>query len=252
MEKYTVSRLARLAGISIRTLHHYDKIGLLKPAKRAESRYRYYGKEELYRLQQILFFKELNFSLSKIQQILDDPDFDQIEALEYQKKLIEKQSDRLDKLLTTIDKTIKELKEDKTMLSDEELYEGFSKEQIEAWNKEVDEQYDPKMVAESRDNVSKMTKPEMDAIKTEQENQAKELAELMDEYAIDSEEVQAIIKRHHQINEKFYKTSAEVYKGLGDMYVSDSRFAEFYDRYKPGLSKYLRDAMHHFAGQHLE
>lgn len=251
MEKYTVSRLARLAGISIRTLHHYDKIGLLKPAKRAESRYRYYGKEELYRLQQILFFKELNFSLSKIQQILDDPDFDQIEALEYQRKLIEKQSDRLGKLLTTIDKTIKELKENKTMLSDEELYEGFSKEQIEAWNKEVDEKYDPEVVAESRANVSKMTKSEIDAIKQEQENQAKELAELMDQYSIDSEEVQGVIKCHHQTNEKFYKTSAEMYKGLGDMYVSDPRFAEFYDKHKPGLAKFLRDAMYYFSNNTL-
>ncbi len=251
MEIYTVSRLARLAGISVRTLHHYDKIGLLKPARRARSGYRYYGKEELYRLQQILFFKELNFSLTKIQRILDDPDFDQLEALQYQRRQIAVQAERMDKLLRTIDKTITELKENRTMLTDEELYEGFSKEQIEAWNKEVDQKYDPELVAESRTKVANMSKADIEAIKKEQEDQASELARLMENHAHDSDEVQAVIRRHHQTNEKFYKTSAEVYKGLGDMYVSDPRFTEFYDKHRSGLAKFLRDAMHYFADHSL-
>lgn len=251
METYTVSRLARLAGISVRTLHHYDKIGLLKPAKRARSGYRYYRKEELYRLQQILFFKELNFSLTKIQRILDDPDFDQLEALQYQRKQIAVQAERMDKLLRTIDKTITELKENRIMVTDEELYEGFSKEQIEAWNKEVDRKYDPELVAESRTKVANMSKADIEAIKKEQKDQASELARLMGSHAHDSDEVQAVIRRHHQTNEKFYKTSAEVYKGLGDMYVSDPRFTEFYDKHKSGLAKFLRDAMHYFADDSL-
>lgn len=250
MRTYSIGELAKLAGVSIRTLRYYDKIGLLKPADRADSNYRYYGKEELYRLQQILFFKELDFELKKIKKLLDDPDFDRLKALDFQRKQILSRKDRLEKLLDTIDKTIKDLKKKKTMLTDEELYEGFSTKEIEEIKKEVIEKYDPKVIAESNTNVTNMTKSDFDAIKKEQIQQAKDLAELMD-LAPDSVEVQAVIKLHHQTNEKFYKTNAEMYKELADMYVSNSRFTEFYDIHQPGLAKFLRDAMYVFAENKL-
>jgi len=170
--------------------------------------------------------------------------------LDFQRKQILSRKDRLEKLLDTIDKTIEDLKKKKTMLTDEELYEGFSKKEIEEIKKEVIEKYDPKVIAESNTNVTNMTKSDFDAIKKEQIQQAKDLAELMD-LAPDSVEVQAVIKRHHQTNEKFYKTNAEMYKGLADMYVSDSRFTEFYDKHQPGLAKFLRDAMYVFAENKL-
>lgn len=251
MNTYTVSQLAKLAGVSIRTLHHYDKIGLLKPAKRARSNYRYYTKIELYRLQQILFYKELDFELADIKKILDDPDFDQLKALKFQKQELLNRERRLQKLVETIDKTITEIKENKTMLTDEELYEGFSKEKIREIKEEVNENYDAEVVAESNANVSNMTKADFDAIKEEQIQQAKDLAKLMNQ-AIDSDEVQAVIKRHHKTNEKFYKTSAKMYKGLADMYVSDARFAEFYNKHKSGLAKFFRDAMHAYAERQLQ
>lgn len=250
MEKYTVSLVAKISGVTIRTLQHYDKIGLLKPHERARSGYRYYSKDELYRLQQILFFKELGFSLKKIQHILDEPNFDLEKALTYQKSELEKRKVRLSELLKTIDKTINQIKEENAMVSEEELYEGFSKEEITAWKKEIDEKYDPKVVSESYQNLKKMTKADFKQVKEEQEAVAKELAELMD-YPIDSKEVQKLIQRHHSNNERFYKTDANMYKGLADMYVSDSRFAEFYDKHKPGLSGFIREAMHYFADQNL-
>lgn len=250
MEKYTVSIVAKISGVTIRTLQHYDKIGLLKPFERARSGYRYYRKEELYRLQQILFFKELGFSLKKISHILDDPSFDLEEALVYQKETLEQRKVRLHLLLNTIDKTIQQLKEENKMITDEELYEGFSEEEVAAWKQEVDEKYDAEVVAESYRNVKKMTKREFADVKAEQENVAKELAEVMDQ-PIDSDIVQSLIKRHHSTNERFYKTSAEVYKGLGDMYVNDERFTAFYDKYKPGLARFLREAMHYFANHSL-
>lgn len=246
MNTYTVSQLAKLAGVSIRTLHHYDKIGLLKPAKRARSNYRYYTKTELYRLQQILFYKELDFELADIKKILDDPDFDQLKALKFQRQELLNRKIRLQKLVETINKTITEIKENKTMLTDEELYEGFSREEIREIKEEVNEKYDAEVVAESNQNIGKMTKADFDAIKEEQIQQAKDLAKLMDQ-AVDSDEVQAVIRRHHQTNEKFYKTSVEMYKGLADMYVSDVRFTEFYDKHKSGLAKFLRDAMYVYA-----
>lgn len=251
MRTYSIGQLAKLAGVTIRTLRYYDKIDLLKPAKRAQSNYRYYGKEELYRLQQILFFKELDFDLNKIKMLLDDADFSLVDALAFHRKEIIKRKERLKQLLETIDKTISQIKEKSTMLTDKELYEGFSKEEISKIKQEVNEKYDAKIIAESNTSISKMTKTDFDAIKEEQLQQAVELSELIDE-PVESNQVQAIIKRHHQTNEKFYKTSAEIYKGLGDMYVSDARFSEFYDQHKPGLAKFLRDAIHYFADTELK
>lgn len=250
MERYTVSIVAKISGVTIRTLQHYDKIGLLKPFERARSGYRYYSKNELYRLQQILFFKELGFSLKKITHLLDDPTFDVEEALIYQREELEQRKIRLNLLLNTIDKTIQQLKEENKMITDEELYEGFSEEEVSAWKKEVEEKYDADVVAESYRNVKKMTKREFADVKAEQENVAKELAEVMDQ-PIDSDIVQSLIQRHHSTNERFYKTDAEVYKGLGDMYVNDERFTAFYDKYKPGLARFLRDAMHYYSDNFL-
>lgn len=137
------------------------------------------------------------------------------------------------------------------MVTDKELYEGFSEEEISAWKKEIDEKYDQEVVAESYQNIKKMSKSDFNEVKEEQENVAKELALLMDQ-PVDSDKVQALIRRHHTNNERFYKTNAAVYKGLADMYVSDLRFTEFYDNYKPGLAKFIRDAMHHFADNSLK
>lgn len=249
--EYSVSKLARIAGISIRTLHHYDKIGLLKPAIRAESRYRYYGKQELYRLQQILFFRELGFRLKDIKKILDDPDFDQTQALKYQRGELQKQRARLDTLLDTIDKTIKSIMEKQDMARIEDLYEGFSKENMEAWNKEVEEKYDSTIVNESRQNVEKLSQSQAKEILKEQERIAKEMAELLGE-PVDSEKVVALMQRQHRTNEKFYKTSAEIFKGLGELYVSDARFTEYYDRFKPGTAVFMRDAMAYYADHFLK
>ena len=104
MPAYTVCRLARMAGCSVLTLlHHYDQLGLLKPSTRTAAGYRLYGEQELLRLQQILFFKELDFPLSEIQAVLDDPDFDQVQALENHRRLLQQRADRLTGLLQTID-----------------------------------------------------------------------------------------------------------------------------------------------------
>ena len=251
MIKLSVSQLANIAKVSIRTLHHYDKIGLLKPLVRAESRYRYYGKNELFRLQQILFFKELDFPLKKIKEILDDPDFDLLHALTYQRKQLVARQQRLQKLLTTVDTSITTLEEDKEMVTTEDMYDGFSKEEIEQYEKEVNEKFDSSKVAESKANLETMSKGEFNTIKEEQENVAKELAEYIDR-SFDDVDVQALVKRHHTANEKFYKISASMYKGLADMYVSDSRFTQFYDKYKPGLAKFLKDAMYHYAEHTLK
>ncbi len=246
MTTYTVNQLAKLAGVSVRTLHHYDHIGLLRPVSRTQAGYRLYQRDDLLRLQQILFFKELDFSLADIRDILDDPYFDEVKALEDHRQLLEQRSKRIALLINTIDKTIDRLTEDIMPLTDAELYEGFSDEEIREMKREVQERYDPELVRISDQNVRNMSKTQFQDVKEEGENIAREMAGLMDQ-DVASPEVQALIARHHAHNEQFYPTSAEIYRGLGQMYTQDDRFRAYYDKYRPGLADFMAEAMAYFA-----
>jgi DNA-binding transcriptional MerR regulator len=121
---YTVKQLAKISGISVRTLHWYDEISLLNPAYHDNNNYRYYKEEQLLRLQQILFFRELGFSLNDIQKLLMQNDFDNIKALYAHRRILEEDIDRKNSLIATIDKTILHLRGKQIML-DKELYYGF-------------------------------------------------------------------------------------------------------------------------------
>ena len=112
VKSYTVSQLAKMAGVSVRMLHYYDALGLLAPSARTVAGYRLYQEQDLLRLQQILFFKELDLPLGQIRAILDDPAFDQVQALKNHRRMLEKRTERLARLLKTIDKTILRLTED--------------------------------------------------------------------------------------------------------------------------------------------
>ena len=140
--KYSVKQVAKLSGVTVRALHHYDQTGLLIPAMRSEKKYRYYDEQNLLRLQQIMFYRELDFSLEDIRDILDDPDFDTLEALHnHRERLIQKQQN-MATLIQTVDRTLESLEGDHHMtLKDKDLYEGFDQENIDRWNKEVDEKY---------------------------------------------------------------------------------------------------------------
>lgn len=122
---YTVKKLAKISGISIRTLHFYDEIGLLKPAYYGDNNYRYYEEEQLLMLQQILFYRELNFSLNDIQRMLSGDDFNKIDALISHKQVLTQNLDRTKKLIKTIDQTVDYLR-GKTTMRDEELFGGFA------------------------------------------------------------------------------------------------------------------------------
>jgi DNA-binding transcriptional MerR regulator len=247
---YTVSQLARLARVSVRTLHHYDHIGLLRASARTTAGYRLYGHNDLLRLQQILFFKELDLPLKEIRSILDDPEFDRVVALEQHRRLLEQQANRLSTLLGTIDKTLQELQEDQMRLTDAELYEGFSKDQIERYKREARELYDPELVGESERRIGKMSKVEWEAIQAEGETISLGLAALMDREPGDPE-VQALIARHHAWIENFYPAGADVYMGLGDLYTSHPEFRAFYEKYAPGLADFLQAGMDYYAVHNL-
>src|SRR4029078_3278488 len=122
---YTVNKLAKLSGVIVRTLHFYDEIGLLKPAYYGDNNYRYYEEEQLLMLQQILFYRELNFSLNDIQKIISSDDFNKIDALISHKQILAQNLDRTKKLIKTIDQTIARLR-GKITMRDEELFAGFA------------------------------------------------------------------------------------------------------------------------------
>src|SRR5450432_1267163 len=140
MKQYTVKQAAKLSGVSVRTLHHYDEIGLLKPAHLGENRYRYYGREELLRLQQILFHRELGFSLDEIGRTLDAKGFDKVAALKAHRTKLEAETRRYRQLMRTIDDTLAAL-EGAAKMQDKAMYRGFDPEQQAGYEKELVEKH---------------------------------------------------------------------------------------------------------------
>ena len=250
MERYSVKKLAALAGVSVRTLHLYDQIGLLKPAIRTEKNYRLYGKAEALRLQQILFYRELQVPLKEIAEILDDPQFNTISALELHKEELQQQQNRLNTLLQTIDKTIHHLK-NKTMLTTEELYAGLPQETAAAWRTEANKKWRSEL--ERADNyLRNKTKPEFDSLKEQARTNLNRLSSLRKEDPV-SDKVQREINIHYEIIREFWGTAgtpdkqATAYAGLADLYVHDDRYIQPEGIPDPEFAQFLHKAMKHFA-----
>jgi MerR family transcriptional regulator, thiopeptide resistance regulator len=245
---YTIKRLAEMAGVSVRTLHHYDAIGLVVPGSRSASGYRLYEEEELLRLQAVLFYRELDMSLDEIGRLLDEPGSDPIAALETQRRLLAAQAGRLARLIDTVDRTIGRLKGE-SMLSDEELYEGFEKGEIERIKAEARERWgDTEAYAESQRRVGKMTKADLARVRAEGEAIDTAVASALasgEDPA--SAPVQALMARKFEHLRSFYEPSKELFAGLGRMYVEDERFRARYELIAPGLADYLRRAMETYA-----
>ncbi|WP_323756661.1 MerR family transcriptional regulator [Roseivirga sp.] len=251
MVKYSVKQLSKLASVTAKTLHHYDAIGILKPAERAESGYRYYGKSELLRLQQILFYKELDYPLEEIKHILDQPDFDLVESLERHRNALLKRTERLSELLNTIDKTIQTLKSKDDMISDEEMYAGFSKEEVPQIRQEVTDRWGKEQLEGAEKNIRQMDKSEWSDTKQEAEEINRWLVNLM-HLDPTSVEVQRVVFEHFKHLNKFYKVKDKIYRGLGEMYTEDERFKMYYDAYKEGLAVFLNDAIQVFCDNGLK
>ena len=251
-KQYTVKQVADLSGITVRTLHHYDKTGLLKLTSRSEKKHHYYDENSLLRLQQILFYRELDFSLEQSRAILDDPEFDFIKALQSHRESLVQKHKRMNQLIQTVDQTLEKIEGDRTMvLKDKDLYKGFDQEKIDLWNNEVDEKYDPEKVAESRRNVGKMSQDQFNDIQKEGDRVTLAISELIDREA-GTPEVQALVKEHHAWIENFYTCPPEMYKGLGQLYIENPEFTAFYEKVKPGLAVFMCEAMGYFADHALK
>lgn len=245
MKTYSVSELAKMAGVSVRTLHYYDEIGLLKPSARSASGYRLYGHDDLLQLQQILFFKELEFSLDEIRTILASPDFNRLEALRRHRRELIAKGEHLARLIETVDKTIETIVEDDMSLSDDELFEGFTPEQRQRYGQEARECWGEE-VDEVEGRLRKLPKGKWDSIQAQGNEVTEEIAGLMSLEA-NHPKVQATIARHHAWIENFYPCSAERYEGLGQMYVDHPEFRAFYEEFRPGLACFMYEAMKVYA-----
>jgi MerR family transcriptional regulator, thiopeptide resistance regulator len=252
MSRYTVKQLAKLSGVSVRTLHHYDEIGLLKPAAVGLNGYRYYGPEELLRLQQILFHRELEFPLEAIRAVLTQPDFDRAEALRRHRKTLAGQAARYRRLIATIDDTLASLEGDQPM-DDKTLYSGFAPEKQAEYEDWLVDRYGEDIKAKletSRAKFKTLGEAGMRAYKGEGEAIEADLAAAMREgLAPDSAAAKAVMGRHLAwVGRAWEKApSRAAFEGLAEMYQAHPDFRAHYEARAAGLCDYITAAMKAYA-----
>lgn len=243
---YTVGKVAKLAGVTVKTLHHYDDIGLLSPTGRSEAGYRIYEASDIERLQQILFYRELGFTLEKIVTIVDDPRTDAVGHLRRQRELLTERIERLHRMVAAIDHEM-EAREMDIKLTPEERLEVFGDFDPEDHAEEAEQRWgNSEAYRQSQRRVSSYTKEDWLKIKAEHEEIAANLAAVFESGAApDSEHARDAAEAHRQhITRWYYDCSYEIHRGLGEMYVSDERFRANYDVHAPGLAEFTRDAIY--------
>lgn len=245
--EYSIKSLAKLAGVSTRTLRYYDEIGLLKPLRINSSGYRVYGDKEVDILQQILFYKALELPLDKIKQIITSEDFDTKKALYTHKENILKKQEELRKLLINVEKTICSLEGGNTM-SVEEKFEGFKKNMIQENEKkygtEIREKYGDSKVEESYKKLGNLTKEQWDEAQALAVEINEKLKEAMEEGNPKSEKANEVVEMHKRWLSFFGNYPVQAHLGLGQMYVDDERFTVYYDNAAgEGASVFLRDSI---------
>jgi DNA-binding transcriptional MerR regulator len=245
MMVYTVRQLARIAGVSVRTLHYYDRIGLLKPASHSSSGYRQYGEEAVVPLQQIMFFRELGFSLDDIKDIVSRPDFDVLEALRSHRTLLKKKSERINELLVTVDRTISQLQGEVSM-DIKDYYEGFSDDRIEEYRQEVRERWGEDTLRDSEARVMNMGKKRFAELQAEGGAIFQAVADNMPQ-GFDSPAVQQQVAKWRRWLEHFHTYSDEALLGLGRTYSQDSRFAGFFEKYGKDFPAFFTKAIEHYC-----
>lgn len=239
--KMQITEFAKLTGVSVRTLHYYDEIGLLKPAEVDEwTGYRFYDEKNLEKMQQIMFYRELDFSLKSIIGILSSPDFDKQKALDEQKKLLILKKERLEKLIFAIDCA----KKGEIIMNafDNTEFENYKNEAKERWgNTDAYKEYSQKSKGYSKEKFN--------ALGEGMEKVLEEFAICMNSGAtFDSEEAQKLVKKlQNYITENFYTCTNEILASLGQMYVADERFKNNIDKHSVGTTEFVSKAIEEFC-----
>lgn len=240
------NEVASLTGVSVRTLHHYDRIGILCPGRNQENGYREYSEKDLDLLQQILFFKECGFPLAKIHKLLSSPSFDREQAFALQKKYLLHEKKRIDAMLNTLNKTMRSMKGETTM-TQKEKFGGFDMTH-NPYEEEARRLWGDEAVDQSNAHIAAMSADERNAISEGMDGLFRELATIRTE-APDSETAQkAMENMYRHFNQNFgYRYTPEAFAGVGQLYITDPRFTENVDQYGEGLSGFLAEAMRIYA-----
>jgi MerR family transcriptional regulator, thiopeptide resistance regulator len=240
----TVSEVAALAGVTVRTLHHYDEIGLVVPSGRSEAGYRLYAPDDLERLQLVLFYRELGFALHDIKQLLDGPELDRGEALRGQRDLLVTRVQRLNHMVTAVDQAIAAYERGETM-TDEAMFEVFGAQQRELQAEAEQRWGDTEAYRVSHQRTRQYSREDWEELKAESEAIMVRIADVYRSGApADSVAAMDAVEAHRlQITERFYDCSHEMQVQLGESYVQDPRFAATYEAIEPGLTVWVRDAI---------
>ena len=245
---YTIKKLAALAGVSTRTLRYYDEIQLLVPKRMEGSEYRIYEEAEVDRLQQILFYREMDLELSAIKEILDAESFEQMAALKSHLVELQKKRSRLDLLIETVTKTIQK-EEGTKQMSDKEKFQGFKKELIQkneaAYGEELRSKYGEETVKASNAKMMNISEEDYQRMESMGEELSKRLQAAVlagtNPSGAEGKEIAELHKSWLTISTPKY--TAEMHRGLAEMYVADERFTAYYDKEVAGCAQFLRDAV---------
>jgi DNA-binding transcriptional MerR regulator len=238
---YTVQQLANAAGVTPRTLRHYDAIGLLRPSVVGDNGYRYYDEAAALRLQQILFFRELGLALGDIRAVLNGPEFETAAALERHRAALAARANRLQHLIHTIDRTLLHLQGEIEMTT-QDLFAGFDEETQARYEKEAAEMYDPQVVAKSSRRWKSYTTEEKARIQAEGGQVYQDMVALLGREPGDAD-VQAVVRRWHEHLRDFYEPTPDILRGLGHAYAEQPEFSAFFTAIHPDLPAFLSRAI---------
>ena len=242
---HTVGAVARLAGITVRTLHHYDEIGLLSPGARSEAGYRHYDDADLDRLQRILFYRELGFGLDDIKTVMTDGSADASAHLRRQHAMLLDRIARLRRMAAAVEKAM-EARSMGINLTPEERFEVFGDFDPDEYAAEVEERWGASdAYKESRRRAASYSKADWERIKAEGKAAVDQLVAAMRAgKPADSAEAMAGAEAHRrQIDVWFYPCPTEMHVGLAEMYLADPRFSATYEKIAPGLAHFVHDAI---------
>lgn len=245
--EYTINKLAKMAGVSTRTLRYYDELGLLSPVRESSNGYRIYGQKEIDRLQQILFYRELGVPLKEIRNILSSKDFDGCAALESHLSALLARRKQLDMLIANVEKTIK-AKKGELIMSNQEKFQGFLKKLVDdneqKFGKEARAKYGDESVDSANAKLVGMSQERYAELEMVTNEFNKTLKEAYEQGDPASETAQRACELHKKWLCFFWKDyNKEAHIGITQMYVNDSRFTEYYDKITPGCAAFLRDAV---------
>lgn len=249
--RLTVGEVAERAHVSVRTLHHYDAIGLLRPERRTAAGYRLYGPAELERLHQVLLFRELGLSLDDIAAVLDEPAADRRRALLLHRQGLERRRRRTAVVIRAVDRAIEALEKGEPM-SETELFDGFDEFDHAQHAGEAEARWgDTDAYRESQRRMKGYDRADRAAIQAEADGIMTRFAALMASGATpDGEEARALAEEHRRhIGLRFYDCPPAMHAGLADMYEADARFGEYFEKYAEGLTGFVAAAIRANAGR---